>query len=230
MTVVVSNLNKRISGATVLDDITLEVPSGSVVGLAGVNGSGKTMLMRAMAGLIRPTSGQVQIDGKRLWRDIPFPPSIGLLIENPAFLDSRTGLQNLRLLAAIKGVAGGRRRKMEGSRGDRLIEVLRSVGLDPADKRKFRKYSLGMKQRLGIAAAIMEQPALLLLDEPANALDSSGVAMLKDMVRSERERGAAIVLACHDAGILGELSDEIYYLAEGRIDAHEAATREAYRA
>lgn len=221
MTVTVNNVTKRIGGALVLDDITLEVPNGTVVGLSGVNGSGKTMLMRAMAGLIRPTEGEVRIDGKRLWRDIPFPPSVGLLIENPAFLDSRTGLQNLALLAAIKGAVGGRGRKMEGRRRERVVEVIRSVGLDPADKRKYRKYSLGMKQRLGIAAAVMEEPKLLLLDEPANALDTSGVAILKNTVRAERERGAAIVLACHDATILQELSDVIYYLAEGHIDGYE---------
>ena len=125
---------------------------------------------------------------------------------------------------------GGGKRKQDGRQCDRVTEVLRSVGLDPADKRKYRKYSLGMKQRLGIAAAVMEQPSLLLLDEPANALDASGAVMLKELVRAQRERGAAIVLACHDAAMLRELSDEIYYLAEGRIDGHDAVSQEMHHA
>nr|WP_315522107.1 ATP-binding cassette domain-containing protein [Olegusella massiliensis] len=211
MSVEINNLNKTIHGATILSNISMSMPSGCVTGLAGVNGSGKTMLMRAVAGLIRPNSGTIDIDGKRLWRDISFPPSVGVLIENPAFLNDRTGLENLRILASIKDLL----------QEDDLRQVIKEVGLDPDDKRKFRKYSLGMKQRLGIAAAIMERPDLLLLDEPTNALDSDGVAMFKRIVARERERGASCVISCHDASILRELSDQIYYLAEGHIDGYE---------
>lgn len=230
MTVIVNQLSKRIGGVTVLDEVSLEVPAGTVVGLFGVNGSGKTMLMRAMAGLIRPSKGFVEVDGKRLWSQVPFPPSVGLLIENPAFLESRTGLANLRLLAAIKG---GMRFGKAGARGggaDRAASAMRLVGLDPSDKRKYRKYSLGMKQRLGIAAAVMEKPSLLLLDEPANALDVSGVQMLKEVVRSERQRGASIVLACHDVAMLEELSDEVYCIAEGRITGRKTAGEACFHA
>ncbi|WP_068540012.1 ATP-binding cassette domain-containing protein [Olegusella massiliensis] len=211
MSVEIKELNKSIRGIDILKDITMSFPSGYVTGLSGVNGSGKTMLMRAVAGLIRPNSGTIDIDGKRLWRDISFPPSVGVLIENPAFLNDRTGLENLRILASIKDLL----------QEDDLRCVIKEVGLDPDDKRKFRKYSLGMKQRLGIAAAIMERPDLLLLDEPTNALDSDGVAMFKRIVARERERGASCVISCHDASILRELSDQIYYLAEGHIDGYE---------
>lgn len=211
MSVEIKELNKSIRGIDILKDITMSFPSGYVTGLSGVNGSGKTMLMRAVAGLIRPNSGTIDIDGKHLWRDISFPPSVGVLIENPAFLNDRTGLENLRILASIKDLL----------QEDDLRCVIKEVGLDPDDKRKFRKYSLGMKQRLGIAAAIMERPDLLLLDEPTNALDSDGVAMFKRIVARERERGASCVISCHDASILRELSDQIYYLAEGHIDGYE---------
>ena len=214
MSVEIKELNKSIRGIDILKDITMSFPSGYVTGLSGVNGSGKTMLMRAVAGLIRPNSGTIDIDGKRLWRDISFPPSVGVLIENPAFLNDRTGLENLRILASIKDLL----------QEDDLRCVIKEVGLDPDDKRKFRKYSLGMKQRLGIAAAIMERPDLLLLDEPTNALDSDGVAMFKRIIARERERGATCIISCHDASILRELSDQIYYLAEGHIDGYEELT------
>lgn len=207
----VEGLTKRVHGTEVLRDVTLSVPAGTTVGLSGPNGSGKTMLMRAVLGLIRPTEGFVAIDGKRLWRDISFPPSAGLLLEGPAFLSSRSGVDNLELLASIRGVVGR----------DACERAMAGVGLDPADKRPFRKYSLGMKQRLGIAGAVLEVPDLLVLDEPTNALDSSGVEMLKGIVRREQKRGATILLACHDADILRELSDEICYLAEGHVDGHE---------
>lgn len=211
MGVVVQDLSKDIKGRTVLDHVSIEAPSGCVTGLAGVNGSGKTMLMRAIAGLIRPSSGSITIDGQRLWQDMEFPPSVGLLIENPAFLGGRTGYENLRLLASIRSRASD----------ERIRKVIEYVGLDPNDRRRFSKYSLGMKQRLGLAAAIMERPSLLMLDEPTNALDSAGVEMLKSLVRGSRKGGATVILACHDAHILRELSDQIFYLAEGHLDGYE---------
>ena len=169
--------------------------------------------MRLMAGLIRPTSGQVWIDGRQLGRDMDFPPSMGLLLENPAFLPNHTGLKNLELLAAIQNRAAG-----EGIR-----QTLRDVGLDPDDRRKYRKYSLGMKQRLGVAAAIMEQPELILVDEPTNALDDRGVEQICALLRRERDRGALLVLSCHDASILEALSDEIYHIYEGRVERRAAS-------
>lgn len=184
--------------------------SGNVYGFQGINGSGKTMLMRLICGLIYPTKGEIVIDGKRLGKEITFPQSVGLLLENPAFLDSYTGFENLEMLASIKNIITR----------EEIHEAITSVGLDPLDKRKYKKFSLGMKQRLGIAAAIMEKPDILILDEPTNSLDSSGVSLVKTILAKERERGAIIILACHDLRILQDVSDEIFLLEQGKITEH----------
>ena len=205
--IICKDLVKDIKGHRVIDGISLELSSGKIVGFKGINGSGKTMLMRLLSGLIGITEGSIAIDGKELGKDITFPPSLGILIENPALLDSYTGFQNLKMLAAIKGEASD----------EKIAETIALVGLDPTDKKKYRKYSLGMKQRLGIAAAVMESPEIIILDEPTNALDSSGVDMLKAILQKEKERGALIVISCHDLAILKELSDEIYVLESGKV-------------
>ena len=154
----------------------------------GINGSGKTMLMRLITGLIRPSKGTVKIDGKELHKDISFPESCGLLLENPAFVESYSGYGNLELLTSVKGVA-----TKEDIRNTILL-----VGLNPDDKKKYRKYSLGMKQRLGIAAAVVERPDIVILDEPTNSLDSDGVEMVKEVIKEQKRRGALVILACHD--------------------------------
>lgn len=203
----IQNVTKTIRKKTVLDNITLEADSASVIGFKGINGSGKTMLMRIISGLIRPTSGEVYINDKLLHRDISFPPSIGVLIENPAFIDGYSGRENLRLLAGIKDIATD----------SDIDNILSLVELSDAADKKYRKYSLGMKQRLGIAGAVMEKPDIVILDEPTNSLDSDGVEMVKKLVRHEKERGALVILACHEYEILRELSDEIYLIENGRI-------------
>lgn len=208
MKIQVRNATKLIKGAVILKNVELELEGGKVYGLQGPNGGGKTMLMRLVSGLIRSTEGQVIIDGKRLGKDIDFPPSMGLMIENPAFLPGYTGLKNLELLAQLQGRV----------QTEQLRQTLTNVGLKPEDKRKYRKYSLGMKQRLGIAAAIMEQPDLILLDEPTNALDENGVEQICELISRERDRGALIVMACHDAAILENISDEIFTVAEGKVE------------
>ena len=208
MKIEVKNATKYIRGTLILKDVNLELEGGKVYGLQGPNGGGKTMLMRLIGGLIRATEGQVLIDGKQLGKELDFPPSIGLLIENPAFLPGYTGLKNLQLLAQLQNRVGEQE----------IRTAIADVGLVPDDKRKFRKYSLGMKQRLGIAAAIMEAPELILLDEPTNALDEKGVAQIMELIRRERDRGALIILACHDAAILEDISDEIYTVAEGHVE------------
>lgn len=165
------------------------------------------MLMRLIAGLIIPTQGSVAYDKKILGKELDFPPSIGLLIENPSFLDSRSGFDNLKLLASIKGIIN-----------DKIItETIRKVGLNPDDNKKYRKYSLGMKQRLGIAAAIMESPDVIILDEPTNALDSSGIVLTKKLIRKECERGALVIMTCHDREILENVCDIIYTIEHGSI-------------
>ncbi len=207
----IDNLTKTIKGTTVLDGVTLSLERGRVYGLRGKNGSGKTMLMRAITGLIRPTSGTVAIEGKIIGKDESFPPSVGILLENPAFVSKYTGFKNLQVLADIQKNIGA----------EVIHETLQKVGLDPSDKRPYRKYSLGMKQRLGIACAVMESPDLILLDEPINALDPTGVDLVKSIIMEHKKRGALLLIACHDAQELDYLSDEVYYMAEGRITGHE---------
>ncbi len=211
MEIIIDNVTKVIKGITVIQDVSLTLHSGTVYGLRGVNGSGKTMLMRLIAGLIRPTKGTITIDDKELGKDITFPPDIGLLIENPAFIDNYTALQNLKLIANIH-------RTIDESR---IREVIEQVGLNPDDKRKYKQFSLGMKQRLGIAGAVLENPKLILIDEPTNALDTDGIEMVRQLIAEQKEKGALIILACHDFSVLKELSDVIYFVKEGRITEYE---------
>ena len=206
----VHNVTKRIKCNLVLEAVTLEMHEGKVYGLQGINGSGKTMLMRIIIGLIRPSEGIVLIDGKKLGKEIDFPKSIGFLLENPAFLGRYSGVENLKMLASINN-----RISLE-----KIKESLSIVGLDPEDKKKYKKYSLGMKQRLGIAAAIMENPDIIILDEPTNALDENGINLVKKILLQQKKRGALIIISCHDLGVLQELSDEIFKLEEGKIVEH----------
>lgn len=201
------NYTKEIKGRIVLDNVTLSFHPGRIYGLKGVNGSGKTMLLRAVCGLIYPTHGYVEIDGERLGKDISFPRSISALIESPAFLDNFTGYKNLEMIASLKEVA---------TKED-IENALMEVGLDPHDTRTYRKYSLGMKQKLGLACCFMENPDIILLDEPFNALDEESVEKVKKIILKHKERGALIVLACHDGESLSSLSDEIIPVVEGRV-------------
>ena len=201
---------KSFKSAEVLKNINLTLESGKVIGLKGMNGSGKTMLMRAISGLILPTSGKVYINDKELGRQISFPPSIGILIENPSFISNYTGFKNLKILASIQNRISD----------DEIRDAIRKVGLDPDDKRTFKKYSLGMKQRLGIAAAIMERPDIVILDEPINALDEAGAGLIKGLLDELKANGSLIIIACHDTEELNYLSDEIYEIYDGEITGH----------
>lgn len=201
---------KSFKSGEVLKNINLTLESGKVIGLKGKNGSGKTMLMRAISGLILPTSGKVYINDKELGRQISFPPSIGILIENPSFISNYTGFKNLKILASIQNRISD----------DEIRDAIRKVGLDPDDKRTFKKYSLGMKQRLGIAAAIMERPDIVILDEPINALDEAGAGLIKGLLDELKANGSLIIIACHDTEELNYLSDEIYEIYDGEITGH----------
>lgn len=210
MNIKISHVSKTIKNNPVIKDISMELQSGAVYGFKGINGSGKTMLMRLISGLIRPSQGEISMNGKILGKDISFPNSISVFLENPAFLDAYSGFNNLKLLASIKSVASD----------DDIRNTLLRVGLDPDSNKKYKKYSLGMKQRLGIAAAIMEKPEIVILDEPTNSLDEDGVDLVKHIVRNEKERGALVIVSCHDEGILKGMSDEVFLLEQGRLIGH----------
>ena len=203
----IEGLSKSIKGALILDKVSITLASGKIYGLRGKNGSGKTMLMRAMAGLLIPDSGSVIINGKTLHKDISFPESIGILIENPSFLPQYTGIKNLKLLAGLTGNISD----------DEIRTALERVGLNPEDKRIYRKYSLGMKQKLGIANAIMGEPDIIILDEPINALDEESVKKIKKVLLEIRDKGKLIIIACHDREELEYLSDIIYEIKDGSI-------------
>lgn len=207
MDIIVEDVSKSINKTQVLSGINMELHSGKIYGFQGPNGCGKTMLMRLISGLIRPTIGTVYVNGKKLGIELDFPDSMGLLIENPAFLPNYTGLKNLELLANIRNIVTT----------NEIRTAIQRVGLNPDDRRTFRKFSLGMKQRLGIAAAIMESPELIILDEPFNALDEQGVEQIRHIIDAEKKRGALIIIACHDAQILESMADEIYSIHEGQI-------------
>ena len=201
------NVSKRNKEKIVLDNINIVFQDGNVYGVKGINGSGKTMLMRIISGLIYPTTGKVLIDGKELGKDISFPESIGVLIENPSFIGNYTGFKNLKVLASIQNRVSD----------EQIRKALKDIGLDPDDKRTYRKYSLGMKQKLGIAAAVMEYPDIIIIDKPINALDDVSVEKVHDIFEELKKRGAVIFIACHDKVELDQLSDEIIEISDGRI-------------
>lgn len=207
MKIEITNLKKVIKGATVLDDINYTFTGGRIYGLCGKNGCGKTMLMRLIAGLIYPSSGTIRIKDKVLGKDISFPENVGMLIENPSFLNDYTGKQNLEMLAGLQ-------KNVDKAEVRRVLE---QVGLDPDDKRKFYKYSLGMRQRLGIAAAIMGSPELILLDEPINAIDTDGVQEIRAIIRGLSAENRIIIVASHDKSEMDYLADEKIYMSEGRL-------------
>ena len=212
MIIQIENLTKKIKGVTVLDNINLTLTGGTCYGIEGKNGSGKTMLMRTICGLIRPTSGVVMFDDKVLGKDYSFPPSIGVLIENPAFIPEYSAFKNLKVLASINSKATDQEIK----------DLLNQVGLNPEDKKIYKKFSLGMKQKLGIANAVMGSPKVVLLDEPINAIDESGVENVRKIIANLKNNGSVVIVACHDKEELELLSDEIYTIFEGKIVGHRS--------
>lgn len=216
MKIKIENLSKTIKKTTVLSSINVSFESGKIYGLAGRNGSGKTMLMRTICGLIMPSEGKIYFDDKEMHRDFSFPPSVGTLIEYPSFIDSYTGFKNLQIISRIKNLISD----------EEIRKALESVDLNPEDKKSFKKYSLGMKQKLGIACAIMEKPDLVILDEPFNALDENSVNKVKSIILNEKDRGAIVIVSCHDKEDLISLSDEIYYLRNGCVTTSEVIKHE----
>lgn len=200
-------LTKKFGDKVVLDHVSIQMESGKIYGFVGRNGSGKTMLMKHILGFIYPTSGAVYIDEKEIGKDIPAPEHVGAIIENPGFLPEYSGYKNLRLLAMIKGVIG----KQE------IKDAMRLVGLDGDSRQHVRKYSLGMKQRLGLAQAMMENPDLLLLDEPMNGLDHDGVREIRKVLLEQKQQGKLIIIASHNREDIEVLCDEIYYFDKGIV-------------
>lgn len=207
MGIEINHYTKILHRKTVLNNISLSFQKGHIYGLRGINGSGKTMLIRAICGLIYPTNGYVAINGEVLGKDISFPRSIGALIESPAFLPNYSGFDNLKMLTSIKN---------RTNKND-IESILHEVGLDSAERKAYRKYSLGMKQKLGIAAALVEKPDIIILDEPFNALDDISVKKTTQLIMREKERGAIVIIACHDASLLESIADEIVCIESGQI-------------
>jgi len=198
--ILVEHVYKAFGKETVLEDVNLHIPPGRILGVVGANGSGKTVLMKCICGFLRPDKGSVTVGGKRIGKDCDFPESIGVIIETPGFIPYMSGYRNLKVLAALKGRIG----KKE------IMEALWKVGLYESRRKAVQKYSLGMRQRLGLAQAIMEDPEVLVLDEPFNGLDKDTVGQMRRLLLELRERGRAILLASHNGQDIRELCDEVY--------------------
>ena len=205
--IIIENLSKTIKSNKILDNVNLTFESGHVYGLVGRNGSGKTMLLRAICGLIFPDSGKVIIDGKQLHKDISFPESCGIIIENTDLLPNFSAFDNLKMLSEIKNTAN-----------DNMIKsAIKSVGLDPDSKKKVKTFSLGMKQRLSIAQALFEDPDILLLDEPTNALDEDGVNDVRRILLEQKKKNKLIIIASHNKEDISLLSDTVISVSNGRF-------------
>lgn len=205
--IIIENLSKTIKNNKILDNVNLTFESGHVYGLVGRNGSGKTMLLRAICGLIFPDSGKVIIDGKQLHKDISFPESCGIIIENTDLLPNFSAFDNLKMLSEIKNTAN-----------DNMIKsAIKSVGLDPDSKKKVKTFSLGMKQRLSIAQALFEDPDILLLDEPTNALDEDGVNDIRRILLEQKKKNKLIIIASHNKKDISLLSDTVISVSNGRF-------------
>ena len=207
MDIVFENVTKKIGRNIVVDNASFTIKSNSITGLKGINGSGKTMIMRLISGLIYPTSGKVFIGNKKLGEDISFPDSIGIMLENPAFLNGYNGYDNLRILADIKSIINE----------DDICEVMKLVGLEESGLKKYRKFSLGMKQRRGIAAAIMEKPEILILDEPMNGLDKHGVKEIREVLLQMKEENRVILLSSHNPKDIDYLCDVVFEMDDGYL-------------
>lgn len=196
---------KTMKGTQVLKGVNLMVEQGDIVGIRGINGSGKTMVLRAIAGLIR-VDGSVEIGGKKM-EPGECPKDIGVLVEMPGFLPEFTGKKNLQLLGMLQ----------EGVTEEDIEEAMNAVGLDPKDRRHYKKYSLGMKERLGIAQAILKKPKLILLDEATNGIDSDGIQILEELLWRLKEAGSTIVVTSHDRDFLDAVTSQCYEMKEGSL-------------
>lgn len=203
----INNVTKRFGDELVLKEVNLSLKYGQVYGIAGNNGSGKTVLMKCICGFLPATTGTIHVFGKQIGRDTDFPESLGVIIETPGFLTQYTGMRNLEILADMNGFI---------TKADIRL-ILRKVGLDPDMKKPVGKYSLGMRQRLGIAQAIMENPRLLILDEPFNGLDKHGAAEIRTLLLELKAAGKTILLASHNEEDIRILCDQVYEMDGGLL-------------
>lgn len=207
----VDKVIKKFGSDIALSNVSIEFERGKIYGIIGRNGAGKTVLFKTMIGFLKPTSGRVIVDGKEIGKDTDFADNIGIIIETPGFLSSYSGYKNLEYLASIKNMIGEKEIK----------ESMERVGLDPNSKKKVGKYSLGMRQRLGIAQAIMENPDILILDEPMNGLDNQGVEDVREILLNLKDEGKSIILASHNKEDIEVLCDEVYEMDHGKLIASE---------
>ena len=201
----VKNLSKDFGQERVLKSVTRDFEKGKIHGIVGNNGSGKTVLMKCICGFIKPTGGEITVDGKRVGKDVDFPKNMGIIIETPGFIPYYSGYKNLKLLAGLNNKIS----KQE------IKKSMEQVGLDPDLKRHVKKYSLGMRQRLGLAQAIMENPKILILDEPFNGLDKDGVADMRKYLLELKERGKTILIASHSSEDIEILCDTVCEMDKG---------------
>lgn len=201
------HVTKRYGKIEVLKDVSLTCKAGKIYGLIGRNGSGKTVLLKSICGFVLPTSGEVRVQGQQVGKDVDFPTDIGFIIESPGFLARESGLQNLMHLASIRGKASA----------EDVRQSMYTVGLDPDLRKPVGKYSMGMRQRLGIAQAIMENPNILILDEPMNGLDNQGVIDIRQVLKQLKASGKTILIASHFQEDIDLLCDEVYEMDAGII-------------
>ncbi len=205
--IVIKNLSKKFKEAVVLDNVNISFEKGKVHGLIGRNGSGKTMLIKSICGIVPPTSGEIVVGGKRIGKDTDIPKNVGVIIETPGFIPNYSAYSNLKFLAALNNKIGK----------NEIRNAIKSVGLDPDDKKRVGKFSLGMRQRLGLAQAIMEDPELLILDEPMNGLDKDGVADMREYLLALKKQGKTLLIASHSAEDIDILCDTVCEMDKGRL-------------
>ena len=203
----VDNVIKKFGSEIALNNVSIEFERGKIYGIVGRNGSGKTVLFKTIIGFLKPTGGRIIVDGKEIGKDTDFADHIGIIIETPGFLSAYSGYKNLEYLASIKNRIGK----------NEIKKSMERVGLDPNSKKKVGKYSLGMRQRLGIAQAIMENPDILILDEPMNGLDNQGVEDVREILLNLKDEGKSIILASHNKEDIEVLCDEVYEMDHGRL-------------
>lgn len=204
----ITNLSKKFKDKSILNNINISMDKGKVYGFVGRNASGKTVFFKLLCGFLSPTEGKICIDGREIGKDIDFPEDCGVIIENPGFIDNISGMKNLKILADIN-------KKIDENK---IRDTIKLVGLDPDDRRSVKNYSLGMKQKLAIAQAIMEDPKILVLDEPMNSLDEESVQIIRDIIIDMKNKGVTVLISSHIKEDIEVLCDEVFKVSNGKIE------------